>query len=97
MAEHLRPVVQHRIDQEKISGSKWEGKPVGFISHFKTITILPILKIIFIRKNDLLMWMLEEAERIGIERTPLDMATRLYFLAFASHATSTVRVSALSL
>jgi hypothetical protein len=94
MAEHLRPVVQHRLDQEKISGSKWEGKPVGFISHFKTITILPI---IFIRKNDLLMWMLEEAERIGIERAPLDMATRLYFLAFASHATSTVRVSALSL
>lgn len=30
------------------------------------------------------MWLMDEAEKIGLERTPLDLATRIYFLSFAS-------------
>ncbi|KDR84440.1 hypothetical protein GALMADRAFT_713260 [Galerina marginata CBS 339.88] len=47
------------------------------------------------KPNDLLTWMLEEAGRLGIERTSLDMATRIYFLAFASHTSSTMFMCAL--
>lgn len=36
--------------------------------------------------------MMEEAGGLGVERTPLAMATRLYFLAFASINVSVVSV-----
>ncbi|KIM49862.1 hypothetical protein M413DRAFT_59041, partial [Hebeloma cylindrosporum] len=68
LAEYLRPLIQQRLNQERVHGPDWEGKP-----------------------NDVLMWLLDEAGRAGLERTPLDMATRLYFLTFASHPLSTVR------
>ena len=35
--------------------------------------------------------MLDEAGRLGLERTPLDIATRMYFIAFASLDISMVR------
>lgn len=72
LAEYLRPLIQQRLDQERVHGPDWEGKP-----------------------NDVLMWLLDEAGRMGLERTPLDMATRLYFLTFASHPLSTTFMCAI--
>ncbi|KAF8887264.1 cytochrome P450 [Gymnopilus junonius] len=72
MSKLLRPLIDHRLEEESIQGTQWPGKP-----------------------NDLLMWMLDEAGRLGVERTPLDIATRMYFIAFASLDISMIFVLAL--
>ncbi|KAF8178050.1 hypothetical protein BJ912DRAFT_672003 [Pholiota molesta] len=69
MARHLQPVIAHRLNEQRLHGSEWAGKP-----------------------NDTLMWMMDEAEKSGERVTAYGMATRLYFLTFASDGIAMVRL-----
>ncbi|KAF8967500.1 cytochrome P450 [Flammula alnicola] len=72
MSRHLRPVVEYRLEQQRIHGVEWPNKP-----------------------NDTLTWLIEEAEKSGVEVTAYDMATRLYFLTFASDGVAMMLACAL--
>ncbi|KAF5321052.1 hypothetical protein D9619_000106 [Psilocybe cf. subviscida] len=47
------------------------------------------------KPNDTLMWLMEECQKSGAQVTPYEMATRLYFLTFASDGIATMLQCAL--
>jgi hypothetical protein len=83
--ETLGPVVAERLSKENELGPNWPGKPVSFLNG-----VLRGNGLLIYFQNDLISWLLEDAE--GEERKMPALVMRILFANFAAiHTSSMVR------
>ena len=83
----MGPLVEERLEQERLHGRDWPDKPVTILS----FSLWPFsVRSLRLLQNDLLSWLLDGHPRPE-ERTVHDLAVRTLLVTFASiHTTSQV-------